>query len=78
MITKASCEHTGTCDPCPQQQMIARQRSGQYVAKFSVDTIYTLAKTNLYNKNLYRKKSLKKVINWTIYNFTMERRTHIV
>ena len=42
IITKASCEHTGTSDPCPQQQMIVRQRSGQYVAKLIVDTIYTL------------------------------------
>ena len=42
VITKVSCEHTGTCEPCSQQQMIVRQRSGQYVAKLSVDTIYTL------------------------------------
>ena len=42
IITKATCEHTGTCEPCSQQQMIVRQRSGQYVAKLSVDTIYTL------------------------------------
>ena len=42
IITKAICDHTGTCDPCSQQQMIVRQRSGQYVAKLSIDTIYTL------------------------------------
>ena len=42
MITRASFEHTGTCEPCSQQQMIVRQRSGQYVAKLSIDTIYTL------------------------------------
>ena len=42
IITKAVCNHTGTCDPCSQQQMIVRQRSGQYVAKLSIDTIYTL------------------------------------
>ena len=42
MITRASLGHTGTCEPCSQQQMIVRQRSGQYVAKLSIDTIYTL------------------------------------
>ena len=42
MITRVSLEHTGTCEPFSQQQMIVRQRSGQYVAKLSIDTIYTL------------------------------------
>ena len=42
MITRASLEHTGTCEPCSQQQTLARQRSGQYVAKLSIGTIYTL------------------------------------
>ena len=42
VITRASLQHTGTCEPCSQQQMLVRQRSGQYVAKLSIDTIYTL------------------------------------
>ena len=43
MITKAFCEHTDPYKSCPQlQQMTVRQKSGQYAAKISVDTVYTL------------------------------------
>ena len=42
VITRASLKHIGTCEPCSQQQMLVQQRSGQYVAKLSIDTIYTL------------------------------------
>ena len=42
VISKAECEHTGSCNPSTQQQIVQRSRSGDYFKKISDQSLFTL------------------------------------
>ena len=41
-INKAEYDHTGSCNPSTQQQIVQRTRSGDYIKKFSDQSLFTL------------------------------------
>lgn len=42
VISKAEYEHTGSCNPSTQQQIVQRSRSGDYIKKISDQSLFTL------------------------------------
>jgi len=62
IISSAKCEHTGTCNPSTQQQIIQRARSGEYIKCISDVALFTLCtiyKEKMSLKSYYVKSILQ-------------------